>query len=548
MFLKQALSQENLAVLKRVLLRSSKYCVFLFCAMAVLANSPSGTAQEYIFPNRLFSDSGLIEYRPYTLEEARAIERGENNDPLDNPLLLDWGPERQLTSGQQPYAPKVIAAGDTLYCCYYTLNDGQPYFIKSSDDGTSWSQCLNLGDTSSTRAFFFPEMALNAQRIIIGSNFYEFGRHGYNLGYFKSSDGGNTWGSISILFGYYLFNQSNFSSFTNVGNRVYFAYNEYEHDSLYVLISSNWGTSWNGRGVSVAYLNGTPQNMCLRASGNYLHLVWVNEVPSVGIRYSRSTDGGQSWSGELDLAEDSLGSQRCYVAVEDSHVVVSWMGYRYSPAGFTGDMFIRQSYDNGATWDSAQALTDSHKVWMGSVYTKDSLIIVTWQDMRFDDGNNSETYARISTDNGINWTIEERLSYGDHDSDSPIAASTGNILHILWGDRRANYSGLYYRMYDPNYDAIDDKPPMPEEAAILSAYPNPFNSSTIIRYSINKESPIEIYNLLGQNIKTLQTQGKEGSVIWDGMDDKWNPVSSGVYFATIGSSGKIVCTKLVLLR
>jgi hypothetical protein len=517
--------------------------------IVVMLNASISFAQEFIYPNKLLSDSGLIEYRPYTLEEARSLEQGNNNAPIDSPFLLDWGPERRLTEQDNVYFERALTSQDSIFVSYGLIWGRQAYFIRSLDGGINWGPYAILFDSSNSQSYLFPEMGLNNGQILLGCA-TQLLPYGNNLSYFKSINSGASWSAISNVFPYYNPNISNYSSLYNVGSRIYWSYiNYHDYDSIYVLTSTNWGTSWNGRGVNVAYLNGTPQPMTIRASGNNIHLVWVNEEGTINVRYSRSTDSGQGWSPQMDIAADSSGAQEPYIAVQDSHVVVCWMGYKYSPYMFTGDLFIKQSFDNGATWDNAQVLTDLHKVWMGSVYTKDSIIITTWQDDRFRDQDlNSEVYARYSTDYGLSWSTEERISEGDNDSDSPIATSTRDIIHVVWGDRRPEASGLYYRMYDPSYEAIDDKPSMPKEAAILSAYPNPFNSSTTIRYSNNRTAPIEIYNLLGEKIKTIETQGKEGNVIWDGTDMEGRPVSSGVYFAKVSASGKNNCTKLVMIR
>lgn len=255
--------------------------------------------------------------------------------------------------------------------------------------------------------------------------------------------------------------------------------------------------------------------MTIRASDNYVYLVWVRLPPDspVAVYYSRSIDGGQTWSGDINFTLDSLGSQRCYVAVEDTHVVVSWMGYKYSPYAFTGDFFIKQSFDGGQTWNEEQVLTDMHKVWMGSVYIEDSLIVATWQDDRhFDGENNSEIYVRYSLDYGQTWTEEERLSFGDYHSHSPIACKTGDKIHILWGDQRAGASGLYY-CYNDLATTIDDNNLLPDKTQLLTSYPNPFNSTTLIAYKNIEGGDIDIYDITGRLVTTLVLGDcQEGSV------------------------------------
>lgn len=66
-------------------------------------------------------------------------------------------------------------------------------------------------------------------------------------------------------------------------------------------------------------------------------------------------------------------------------------------------------------------------------------------------------------------------------------------------------------------------------------YPNPFNPSTTIQFQLAHTSDIsvKVYNATGQLVKTL-AEGVYSSgvhdVVWDGSNDKDEPVSSGVYF------------------
>jgi len=87
----------------------------------------------------------------------------------------------------------------------------------------------------------------------------------------------------------------------------------------------------------------------------------------------------------------------------------------------------------------------------------------------------------------------------------------------------------------------------------LSNYPNPFNPSTTISFSTadkHELTQINIYNLNGQKVKTLPVvlNGFEGqsSIIWNGIDDKNQPVSSGIYFYKL-KSGKFEQTRKMIL-
>jgi len=86
----------------------------------------------------------------------------------------------------------------------------------------------------------------------------------------------------------------------------------------------------------------------------------------------------------------------------------------------------------------------------------------------------------------------------------------------------------------------------------LDNFPNPFNPSTTIDFSIRTDSNIEllIFNSKGQLINTLvQSEYKKGSysVIWNGDDETGNLVSSGFYLYKLKANGKIDAVKKCLL-
>ncbi|NOX90080.1 MAG: PKD domain-containing protein [Calditrichaeota bacterium] len=82
--------------------------------------------------------------------------------------------------------------------------------------------------------------------------------------------------------------------------------------------------------------------------------------------------------------------------------------------------------------------------------------------------------------------------------------------------------------------------------------PNPFNPTTTIRYFVPTPArvKIEVYNLLGQRVKTLiDAMASQGlnSVVWDASDDYGQKVSSGFYFYQITYDQKYKVRKKILL-
>jgi len=78
-------------------------------------------------------------------------------------------------------------------------------------------------------------------------------------------------------------------------------------------------------------------------------------------------------------------------------------------------------------------------------------------------------------------------------------------------------------------------------------------TSTTIAFSIPEQGEVKltIYNLKGQKVKEiLNSQLHKGhhKAIWDGRDSKDNKVSSGIYFISLKSGGKVSTRKAMLMK
>ena len=89
--------------------------------------------------------------------------------------------------------------------------------------------------------------------------------------------------------------------------------------------------------------------------------------------------------------------------------------------------------------------------------------------------------------------------------------------------------------------------PFPGNYEIVSIYPNPFNSTTTIQYSLPVASPVSlnVYNINGQLVKVLVNrymQSGKHRIVWEAEN-----VVSGVYFIKIENGWKNDIVKTVLL-
>lgn len=94
--------------------------------------------------------------------------------------------------------------------------------------------------------------------------------------------------------------------------------------------------------------------------------------------------------------------------------------------------------------------------------------------------------------------------------------------------------------------------PVPTKLDLMN-YPNPFNPSTTIVFALpdGGEVRMSIYNIRGQQVRNLQNgylpRGFH-KIVWDGMDERNRPVSSGLYFIRIDSANSRAIKKVMLLK
>lgn len=97
-----------------------------------------------------------------------------------------------------------------------------------------------------------------------------------------------------------------------------------------------------------------------------------------------------------------------------------------------------------------------------------------------------------------------------------------------------------------------DDPVVPA-LSTLQAYPNPFNPSTTIAFSMASpgSAQVKIYNLKGQLLRTLwdgDLSSGEHSFVWDATDDGGRALASGLYLCRLDCGGRMITRKLVLMK
>ena len=191
---------------------------------------------------------------------------------------------------------------------------------------------------------------------------------------------------------------------------------------------------------------------------------------------------------------------------------------------------------------------------------------VTDENADGDPGPNSYNFGEEMINDGSG---DARIEYqdGNHNYnnnwDSTLSNNPANIyvkLNSTFTEIQGImfYSHSYYKIVPRKNDdfigyvgavGVTDKPSkLPFSYKLNQNFPNPFNPSTTINYSIPKESivTLKIYNILGQEVKTLVSESKAPG----NYNVRFNAseLSSGVYFYSLKAGNYYQVKKMMLLK
>lgn len=149
-----------------------------------------------------------------------------------------------------------------------------------------------------------------------------------------------------------------------------------------------------------------------------------------------------------------------------------------------------------------------------------------------------------------------------------VVATAGNQVqgstHLIWGTlgqtqpigraTSPNFrleAGFWPTVLGRTVTPVEDLPPLVND--MDQNFPNPFNPSTTIGFSVGQASPVSIavYNVKGELIRTLLKDNlAEGryTAIWNGKNDDGMSVASGVYFCRLEIGDFKAVKKMLLLQ
>ena len=179
--------------------------------------------------------------------------------------------------------------------------------------------------------------------------------------------------------------------------------------------------------------------------------------------------------------------------------------------------------------------------------------VVIWQDNR--NGVDYDIYgARVSANGNVIDSFVVSNAIGDQLSPE-ITYSSHNQVLVVYSGWTGEYEGKLYDCmriwgkYLESVAGIEDQPSeIVTEYKLEQCYPNPFNPSTTIQYSIKEKTTVELvlYDILGRKVEVL-VKGERGAGHYK-VNFNAGKLASGVYLYRLKAGDFAETKKMVLMK
>jgi len=134
--------------------------------------------------------------------------------------------------------------------------------------------------------------------------------------------------------------------------------------------------------------------------------------------------------------------------------------------------------------------------------------------------------------------------------------SDGKVIEFVFRKNDEGNGEYYFTSFMINEREMNSKieyVSTPSSYILYQNYPNPFNLETEVKFIIPEPCDVllKIYNLLGEEIRTLVNERREKgyyTVKWDGKDSRGLTTASGVYFYRLKAGSFVSTKKMILIK
>lgn len=472
---------------------------------------------------------------------------------LEN-CLCQWQPDVRLTNDAANSLTNmynngrcIASNGDTVHVVWYDMRNGaspEIYYKRSIDGGVNWG-----ADTRITNNIYFSSNPSVSVSGLIVHVVWEDNRDGnWEIYYNRSTNGGTTWGTDTRLTNEPAAQQ--YACVTSSGLVVIAAWSDKRIIGTvgYYKRSSDGGISW-GADTRLSDSGASWINVSLL--GSIAHASWLGRYnDQQEIFYKRSTDAGLSWGADKLMTNDTLFKNSPSMSVSGTNLHIAFLEASPENGGWY-EIFYNHSTDGGLSWGANTRLTTHYtSASLHSVISASgSNVHVVWDDNR-NSATNYEIYYKGSTNGGLNWGADTRLTADSSFSMYPFVSASGTAVHVVWSDyRNGNYEIYYKRNPTGNPIGITNiSTGIPTSFSLSQNYPNPFNPTTVIRFwlSVGSNTSLKIYDVMGREVQTLVNEKLQPGTYESSFDG--SQFTSGVYFYKLSTDGFSETKKMLLLK
>ncbi len=223
------------------------------------------------------------------------------------------------------------------------------------------------------------------------------------------------------------------------------------------------------------------------------------------------------------------------------------------------DVFLLKSVDEGENWsESVKVNQDTGRAqqflpW-AAIDPSSGYLYVVFYDRRQRQGDTTDVYLARSIDGGETFTdfrinresFVANAAYflGDYIG---ITAFNGHVYPI-WMKQVISKTTIWMALINEPVGIENSTPAIPATLSLKQNFPNPFNSATIIPFTLSHEAKVmlEVFDLNGRRIGTLLNQRLKAGAHRVSFEN--DHLSSGVYIVRLKSNNTVQTRKMVLLR
>lgn len=226
------------------------------------------------------------------------------------------------------------------------------------------------------------------------------------------------------------------------------------------------------------------------------------------------------------------------------------------------DVMFSRSTDGGLSWSTPKRVNDdlgnNAYQWFGTMsVAPDGRIDAVWLDTRGNLGTvNSALYYSYSLDQGNTWAPNVKLSetfdphvgwpQQDKMGDYFDMFSDESGAHLAWAATFNGEQDVYYSLITPSYVSISETTPEPGILSVVN-YPNPFSDKTTVRYNLVEDGfvSMKVFNMTGAEVKTIVDGYRESGLQTENITTEG--LESGFYYFRIESGETVVTRKIVVM-